>query len=599
MLPILPPVLVDDPKLPQLTIKGEQMVDPSGKAVTLRGANLGNWLILEFWMLGMSNPKEGGYSDQWSFENILTERFGKVEKDRMMDLYRSNFMVERDWQFLNQAKFNLVRLPINYRLLEDDEKPFQLKPNAFRWLDKAVDEAEKHGIYTILDLHGVQGGQTPNDHTGRSGQNKLWTSEEDQARAAWVWEKIAARYKNRSAVVAYDVFNEPYGGTKPQQVAVFKKLYAGVRKADPDKLVFAHGNYDDFTHYGDPKANGWKNVGFEMHYYPALFGDNRPVDQAHAQHLATMALVEDQQNKFGVPFLIGEFNAVFAPQAPGIMRRHFDTYAKNGWMATMWSYKVMGDKGGIGGGNWGLVTNAEPLAPLDVRKESKEAIETWMKGLSTIKLMAWPELMTALTDPDFVPPPLPKMPEPILKAPGQEELKGLTVVDVNARPGGQILEKGTIPHLFAGGADIWAREDGFRFAYREAKGDFMLESHVVSLSDTNAYAKAGLMARAGLDKDAAMVIVSTFPNGNVESAARSEKGGEAVGSVGDPGGLPVRLRMTRKGDRVETFVNRGQGWKPLGVFTLAGPVQFGLVATSHDDRQLTEAVFGFDWVATP
>ncbi|CAN5711520.1 hypothetical protein BH11ARM2_BH11ARM2_19010 [soil metagenome] len=596
---LLPPPAFVAPSLPQLTIQGEKMVDPSGKAVTLRGADLGNWLIVEFWMLGMGDVKAGGYPDQWTFENILTDRFGATEKDRLMDLYRANFMTERDWGYLNQAKFNLVRLPINYRLLEDDDKPFHLKPNAFKWLDKAVDEAEKHGIYTILDLHGVQGGQTANDHTGRSGQNKLWTSDEDQARAAWLWEQMAAHFRKRSAVVAYDVFNEPYGGTKPQQIAVFKKLYAGVRKADPDKLVFAHGNYDDFTHYGDPKANGWKNVGFEMHYYPALFGDNRPVEKAHAQHLANMALVEDQQNRLNVPFLIGEFNAVFAPQAPGIMRRTFDTYAKNGWMATMWSYKAMGGQGGIGGGNWGLVTNAELLPTLDVRTASEPDIEKWMKGLSTIKLMAWPELMTALTDPNYIPPPLPKVPEPILKAPGTDAVRGFTVTDVHARPGGQTLDKVGYLHLFAGGADIWAHEDGFRFASRPAQGDFSIESQVVTLRDTNAYAKAGLMARTGMETDAPMVILSTFPDGNVESAARLEKGGEVMGGAGDPGGLPVRLRMVRRGDQVATFCNRGSGWKPLSTFKLAGPVQFGFVATSHDDRQLTEAVFASDWVASP
>ncbi|RYG35078.1 hypothetical protein EON81_13765 [bacterium] len=585
------PVLVKTPPLPRLEIQGERMVAPSGQAVTLRGANMGNWLLLEFWMLGLSDPKNGGYGDQWSFENLLTGRFGAKEKDRMMELYRENFVTERDWRYMQDAKFNLVRLPFNYRLLEDDEKPYVLKPNAFKWLDRAVDAAERHGMYTILDLHGVQGGQTENDHTGRSGQNKLWTNEEDQKRAAWLWTQIAARYKNRSAVVAYDVFNEPYGGKRDEQVSVFKKLYAGVRKSDPDKLIFAHGHYDGFSHFGDPKEQGWKNVGFEMHYYPALFGDSRPVPTAHGQHLAQMELVEEQQNKLNVPFLIGEFNAVFAPLAPGIMRRHYDTYAKNGWMATMWSYKVMGGNGGIGGGNWGLVTNAEPLAKLDVRTASKAEIEGWMKRLSTIKLMPWAELMTALTDPNYVPPALPEPPPAITKVPANDLLPGWDTTDVNAREGGQKLDADGTIHLFGGGNDIWGAEDGFRFASQEAKADFEIEAEVVSLRDTNAYAKAGLMVRGGNEKDAPMLLLSVFPNGTAQTAFRAKKGVEAVGGEGVDGPLPTRLRLVRKAGKVEAFAAHGSDWKSLGSFDFAGPVRIGLVALSHDDRQLTEAVY--------
>lgn len=37
--------------------------------------------------------------------------------------------------------------------------PRVLKPEGFKWLDRVVDICAKEGIYTIIDLHAVAGGQ--------------------------------------------------------------------------------------------------------------------------------------------------------------------------------------------------------------------------------------------------------------------------------------------------------------------------------------------------------------------------------------------------------------------------------------------------------
>ena len=331
--------------LPNLRVKGPDLVDPAGKRVLLKGCNLGNWLVIEPWML----CEVGKIKDQYDLEQILTERFGAAEDERLMDLYRSSWLTERDFKVIPSFGMNVVRLPMNYRLLEDDSAPFKLRKDAWQWIDRAIDMAERNGLYTILDMHGVQGGQSQYDHTGRSDQNKIWTTPEAQERLAWLWSEIAKRYRTRSAVVAYDLFNEPYGGTKPQQVALFKQVYASVRKVDKDKLIYAMGNYDDFTHYGSPKQNGWHNVGYQMHYYPGLFGGGDPTVATHARHLKSLELISNQVKGFNAPFLVGEMNVVFQ-RAGGanMMRLTFDTHAKFGWATTMWSYKVLSEQGGIG-----------------------------------------------------------------------------------------------------------------------------------------------------------------------------------------------------------------------------------------------------------
>ena len=142
------------------------------------------------------------------------------------------------------------------------------------------------------------------------------------------------------------MWNEPYGTPKALQKGIFERSLATIRKADPYKLVWAMGNYDGFAQYGDPKANGWRNVGFQMHYYPGLFGGGDPTVATQAKHLASLASVQREVARLDVPFYVGEMNVVF-DRAGGadMMRRTFDLHARYGWETTMWSYKA-GDEGG-------------------------------------------------------------------------------------------------------------------------------------------------------------------------------------------------------------------------------------------------------------
>jgi regulation of enolase protein 1 (concanavalin A-like superfamily) len=570
-------------------MQGELLVDPKGKPVTLKGCNLGNWFVNEFWMFGMP----GVDPDQFDFEAKLTERFGEAKKDQIMDRFKSSWMTERDWKNIRRFGFNVVRVPMNYRMFEDDAKPMSLRPNAFKWIDHAVNEAEKHGMYVILDMHGIQGGQSVYDHTGRRNQNKVWTDLSNQDRAAWLWEKIAARYRSRGAVVAYDLYNEPYGGTKDQQVALFKHLYPSVRKADPAKLIFAHGNYDDFTHYGDPKKNGWRNVGFQMHYYPGLFGFGSPVPKVHAEHLERMESIESQQNAVNVPFLVGEFNVVFdAAGGAGMMRRYYDAFARYNWIGTMWSYKVLSADGGTKD-SWGMVANRDKSRRIDPAKSSFEEMMDWAGSFATEPLVINESLRQMLTAKNPRLDPLPILPPVLRDAPGDAALPGWTSVDLGgARRGGLVIKDDGFD-LYGSGNDIWGERDSCRFLAQTMAGDFSIEVRLDSLMDTDSYAKAGLMIRASDEPNAPFVLLSSFPSGELQLATRASAGASAVGRESTKDWkFGNRLRLVRAGDTVRAEFESGAGWKTLGQATFSGAnPRVGVVALSHKDDRLTRVAY--------
>ena len=349
-----------------LKTDGTKWVKASGNQIHLKGTNLGNWLVQEFWMMGQGG---NGVHDQCTLEAKLTERFGYDEKERLIKLFRDNWIKERDWDQLQAFGFNVVRLPILWNVIEDEKNPRTLRADAWHYLDWSIAEAKKRGIYVILDLHGALGGQTPNDHTGCSGQNKYWTNTEYQDRTKWLWEQIATRYKDEPVVAAYDPLNEPWGSTAEDMAVRVEELYETIRKIDSKHIVMLPSHYGNIEVYGDPVAKGMTNVAFELHPYPGLFGD-RPSDTHFDIHRDWLKCgqtgtggVCDWNTKLTAlktPMLMGEFQPW---QSAGlelggkIGRATYDTYASYNWASTSWAYKLVSVAGGQGKGTWGTVTN--------------------------------------------------------------------------------------------------------------------------------------------------------------------------------------------------------------------------------------------------
>jgi len=126
------------PLLPMLHTEGTRWLAADGSAPALRGVNLGNYLIQEFWMMGQGSA---GIDDQCKLEAVLDRRFGYAERERLYALYRDNWITARDWDMLPRLKLNLVRLPFIYSVLEDEQHPRQLRADAWHYLDQAIDEA--------------------------------------------------------------------------------------------------------------------------------------------------------------------------------------------------------------------------------------------------------------------------------------------------------------------------------------------------------------------------------------------------------------------------------------------------------------------------
>ena len=265
-----------------LSADGPKLVDPAGKPVVLKGCNLGNLLILESWMFGNTLLIDGHpFKDQAALFAKMDERFGREKREALMDVYRASYVTPRDFDVIKSFGFNVVRLPFDYRALQDDAAPAELRPGAFDQLDRVLKMAEDAGVYVILDMHGVPGGQSKQDHTGQSDQKELWHDPAAQDRTVLLWKAIAERYKDRPVVAAYDLINEPYAdfreNVQPELAALLPRIAEAVRSTgDHHVMYFPARSMAASPSTADPHAKGMTNIGFTEHYYPACSAASPP-----------------------------------------------------------------------------------------------------------------------------------------------------------------------------------------------------------------------------------------------------------------------------------------------------------------------------------
>lgn len=387
--------------LSMLHTKGTQWLTPNGEPVVLKGVNLGNWLMLEFWMMGQSTK---AIDDQCSLEATLDKRFGYAERERLLQLHRDNWITNRDWDMIPKFGLNLVRLPFIWSLIEDEKKPGTLRADAWKYLDSAIANAEARGIYVILDLHGAVGNQGWEHHSGCAGKNEYWATPEFQKRTTWLWQQVAGRYKNRASVAGYSLLNEPWGTNETEMARVMKQLYLDIRAVDANHVLIFPGHAAGIDGYGNLVAEGMSNFAFEMHFYPGHFGWSKPGAEVHRNWQQCLpdgkGICEwrDRLKRLNAAFLVGEFQpwADMDTELGGqITRASFDAYSALGWAATAWSYKLTTAKGGHGAGNWGMVTNAagETIPPLDFANAPLLDIEALFKRFGKVPYTPHPGIL--------------------------------------------------------------------------------------------------------------------------------------------------------------------------------------------------------------
>jgi endoglucanase len=320
-----------------LHTSGTSIVNAGGTTVQLKGLNLGGWLVMEPWMCPADS---GGLPDTYSIITELDSRpgFGVATEQSLITIYQTNWITTADLDNIKNGGFNCVRVPVwwgNFYSITNTTSS-GWRSDAFAVLDWLVTNCASRGIYVVIDMHGVVGGQSTSDDTGQQNQNQYWTSSVDQGETAYMWMQIATHYSGNSTVAGYDLINEPDNAPSTAAVwAAYTNLYTTVRAADPSHMIILEGTFGswNWSMLPNPSLYGWTNIVYSMHEYQ--FGGNTA-----AVLTGSTNQVNDFNNhkSWNVPDYIGEWNDM--GNGAACYDQSIYLYNNDGISWTMWAYKA-------------------------------------------------------------------------------------------------------------------------------------------------------------------------------------------------------------------------------------------------------------------
>jgi endoglucanase len=336
-----------------LTTSGAEFVDGFGKQVRLRGVCIGGWLNMENFITGYAGN-----------ESLMRSHVRSVLGDELYEFFferlLTSFFGERDAEFLGSNGFTVVRIPVNYRHLENDDEPFTILEDGFRHLDRAVELCGRYGVYSIIDLHALPGSQNQHWHSDNpDGHAGFWDNRQYQDRVVHIWEAIAERYRGDTWVAGYNLMNEPADESRSVVGPYYRRLFDAVRNVDPDHIVFLDGNTYS-TEFDIFESDPWPNTVYSLHdYVPSGLGRGGPYpgktmdgvwidrDAVHDKFLKR----SEYARKTGTPLMVGEFAPIYTgdPEVDAnrraILADQLDIYRDHGASWTSWMYKDLGRQG--------------------------------------------------------------------------------------------------------------------------------------------------------------------------------------------------------------------------------------------------------------
>ncbi len=156
--------------------------------------------------------------------------------------------------------------------------------------------------------------------------------------------------------------------------------------------------------------------------------------------------------------------------------------------------------------------------------------------------------------------------------------------------------------LVGSGADIWNTADEFRFVYQSSSGDCSMVAKVVSVQNTDPWAKAGVMIRETTASGSIHAGVFVTPGSGISFQRRTSTGGSSLSTTQAGLTAPYWVKLTRTGNSFAAYYSsNGTSWTQLGTaqtITMATAASMGLVVTSHRDGTLCTATLS-NVTATP
>ncbi len=167
---------------------------------------------------------------------------------------------------------------------------------------------------------------------------------------------------------------------------------------------------------------------------------------------------------------------------------------------------------------------------------------------------------------------------------------------------GDATQAADIFTITGGGADIWDAADGFHFVHQPWTGNGEIIARVGSVSNTDPWAKAGVMFRESLAAGSPHAFMCVTPGSG--SAFQRRPAADSL-SLHTPGAFvtaPYWVRLVRVGDQFSGYISAdGVAWTLVGtdIVPMSATLHVGLAVTAHNNGVLTTSTLSNVEVRVP
>jgi endoglucanase len=338
-----------------LRADGQKIETVNDQEVILRGVNLGQWLVMEGFMMG----NEGGWGQSDVKRWLASTGKTRAAIETYFDSYRANFITKADIDYAASLGFNCVRLPLHYELfLTDAQREERLdviyatagtareaayldyKTKMQSWVDgntlatnaavdgftiinNVVSWCKANNMYVILDMHTVPGsvGDGVNITDGLfSGRDFFYDSKNRNALYR-IWDKISEKYMNEPAICMYDLINEPHrkpAGSLEDLTAAemtqlknsYNQIVTTIRANADNKLILIQGGDYGNDYYSSNVSlypadfTNKTNLVWNIHRYRA--DNSTTLTNADTKNIVLFGEAVNFRTTYNVPLFCGE-----------------------------------------------------------------------------------------------------------------------------------------------------------------------------------------------------------------------------------------------------------------------------------------------------
>ncbi|KAI9511874.1 exo-beta-1,3-glucanase [Russula earlei] len=282
---------------------------------TVRGVNLGGWLLIEPWIKPSLFDATGNPAivDEWTFTQLQDRSVATAA----LQNHWNTWITEADFQAIAAAGLNHVRIPIGYWAYQvGPGEPYIQGQHDY--LVKAIGWAATYNLKVIIDLHGAPGSQNGFDNSGHKLPFPTWQSNQTNvARTNDVLKLIANEFSsNPNVVPMIGPLNEPAGFDGQQMLDVTRQYwydsYGSIRYPNGqlgDIVPLIHDAFQPLSYWNNfMPRDQFTGVAMDTHIYQ-MFSDQQVAlsDSGHIQSACSNAarLIDFNQNQLWT--IVGEW----------------------------------------------------------------------------------------------------------------------------------------------------------------------------------------------------------------------------------------------------------------------------------------------------